>query len=457
MKRKIVAKNQYTTYAAYPLVSGDVRAYEICLDLGKDVPGAEFKVTAIRADGKVIEDIGTVQGGIATYTMAANMYSVTGELTVRLAVLHDSSVLTDREIVFEVLEGAKKTDAAETVVPLNDSVILRLGAIEQKLSDKVDKIEGKDLSANDFTNEYKEKLDCLDETIGKEVERTAEAVLSLSGELGEHKDTCDNPHNVTAVQIGAYTKEEADALINRKTDILQMQLDKKMDKSDVSNVYRYMGSVSSVENLPVIYSFEVGGVPKDETGAAIGTYDEKTGKFTFDYSVTLSDEDEKTITIPLKNPIQLPDGYFASGYIDFGNISVSCGDGLVVDKYVGRIFCYSVPRGFAGDEVQVSEISLILYTDDQTDNCTFSLSGSGKITAGIYKVEQSNDLFAPLEAGNVYNVLESDVNYAWTGKNWDALGGEHKDVEARNQIGNVEDAIDSIIAIQNILIGGNSQ
>ncbi|MBQ2897863.1 MAG: hypothetical protein IJE46_06055, partial [Clostridia bacterium] len=234
MKRKIIPKQKFRTYATFPLVAGDARAYEIELDLGQNVTGAEFKAIAIRADGKVIEDLGAVTDGIATYTLANSMYSVPGELTVRLQVLHNSSVLTDREIVFEVLEGTQNASQGSTVVSLNDSIILRLSGIEEKLSGKVDKAEGKALSQNDFTNEYKAKLDGLDETIGAELEKVSE-------ELGRHKNDQTNPHAVTAEQVGAYTKKEVDT-----------KLSQKANKSDIINVYSYQGSVDTFEDLGIV-------------------------------------------------------------------------------------------------------------------------------------------------------------------------------------------------------------
>ena len=299
MKRRITAKQKYTTYANYPLVSGDVRAYELCLDLGKEVEGAVFKVTAIRADGKVIEDIGSVKNGLALYTMASNMYSVPGELTVRLAVVHDTSVLTDREIIFNVLEGITDVDQAESVVPINDSVILRLATVEQTISAKVDKIAGKTLSSNDFTDGYKEKLDLMDETIGAEVERISEDVDNLSDELEKKMQKGD-----AYLKSEVYTKGEVSALLTGK-----------LDRSEVSNIYKFKGSVNTFEDLPAVE-----------------------------------------------------------------NVS----------------------------------------------------------------------------AGDVYNVLDSDMNYAWSGQNWDSLGGEHRDMEARAQIGKVDEALNVIIAIQNSLLGGSN-
>lgn len=432
MKRKITAKNQYTTYANHPLVSGDVRAYEICLDLGEDVVEAEFKVTAIRADGKVIEDIGKVQSGIATYTMAANMYSVPGELTVRLAVLHDSSVLTDREIVFQVLEGATGTVGAETVVPLNDSVVLRLGSLEQKLSEKVDKVPGMGLSANNFTDSYKQKLDGLDETIGNEVEQISEDLDNLSDEFYEYKDQFDTA------------------------------LSKKADKSDITGVYTFGGSVETFDELGV--AFEIKLLPDGEpeyNGTKCGTFDKSTGKLVVD---PVDDDDLYEIVIPVKE-VLLKAGYYAVVSDMNNGMYVS---GITVSGYDLDDYCCPGKRVIRlENDVKVTQAKIIRHSSSPFLGC------EGDVVCTLIKVDEKlvdpdsydsyNGSYATEEfnsilpvVGMVYNVRDTDINYAWTGTEWDALGGEHKDMEARAQIGKVDEALNVIIAIQNSLLGGSN-
>ena len=412
MKRKITAKEQYTTYASFPLVAGDVRAYELFLDLGEDVSGAQFKVTAIRADGKVIEDIGSVKDGVATYTMASNMYSVPGELTVRLAVLHNSSVLTDREIIFEVLEGTSEADSAQTVVTINDSVILRLGAFEQGLAGKVDKISGKGLSANDFTDEYKERLDSLGDTIAKEVEKMSEDLDNLSDGFDEYKE---------------------------KTDAL---LGKKADKSDIANVYRFKGSVKSESDLPFKYTFEVNGNPyiiENGEKQIIGTY-ESTGEVFFtNTNFTVPAGGERSVFFPVKT-VRIKSGWYAiSADVDFGDITVDLSN---IDDCCFVIA--GVPSAHASEpvcieETDVTEIEVRYTASADNDGDVYFNFGESKITGSLEKIiyentETNDGQLTELTAGDVYNVLDTDMNYAWTGAEWDALGGEHKDIEARNEL-----------------------
>ena len=43
--------------------------------------------------------------------------------------------------------------------------------------------------------------------------------------------------------------------------------------------------------------------------------------------------------------------------------------------------------------------------------------------------------------GSVFNVVENDINYAWNGEAWDALGGNHIDTFAREEIERLKAAI----------------
>lgn len=255
------------------------------------------------------------------------------------------------------------------------------------------------------------------------------------------KDECKyyawDAYEMVWVELGEAPKD-----LVARTDIekIKKQLDKKADASDITNVYRFRGSVSTVDNLPFEYKFEVGGVPKDENGNTIGTYDESTGFFTFDYSVTPTDEEEKRIIIPLKKLVQLPNSHYVLGYIDFGNISLSAGDGLDVYKYVGEIACLPLSKRY---ETEISEIAIVIYTNEETENCTFSLKGKGAIKAGIWKVETERaEVYTEFKSGDIYNTLDTGMNFAWTGAEWDSLGGSGRDDEARADIDKLEAELD---------------
>ena len=435
MKRKIIPKQKYTTYASFPLVSGDVRAYEIELDLGENVSGAEFKVVAIRADGKAIEDLGTVENGIARYTLSNSMYAVQGELTVRLQILHNSSVLTDREIIFEVKKGATDTTAAQTVMPLNDSVILRVSAFEDKLLSKVDKQAGMGLSTNDFSDQYKQKLDNLDETMGAEIEQISETIDNLSDSFDEHTKDKANPHNVTAQQVGAYSKSETDN-----------KLYKKADKSDISNVYSYQGSVDTFEDIECI---SITLVPNGEPtckGQVCGSFNEDDGCVTID---EIAEEDFDTIIIPIKE-VTLKKGYYAiSSELRDGMYK----SGIAIDIY--QMDEFNVQEGYVfkvENDTVINLAHIFRHSDSLFGGCTGDVVCTLTKMPNILVDESSyNEQYGTCEAygispsnGSVYNVLDTGINYAWNGTEWDALGGEHKDLEAREEIKKLSDSLDCI-------------
>lgn len=433
MKRKIIPRQEFVTYASFPLVAGDVRAYEIQLDLGEDISGAEFKITAIRSDGTVVEDIGSVSGGIASYTVAGSMYSVPGELTVRLSVIHNSSVLTDREIIFEVLENVSGTDTAYTTVNINDSVILRISALEDKLSGKVDRISGKGLSSNDFTDEYKAVLEGLDDNISQKL-----------GSLDEHIGNVSNPHKVTAVQVGAYTKEDIDARISEINRVMGY----KANKSDISNVYKYRGSVAEKDLLPFEYKFTVNGAPYiivDGEKQEIGAYDEETGIITIDYSATVDKYTD--IYLPVE-PVTIKKGWYGyfsmnqSGIlVEYSDFSLYICSNWVAD---GATMLEEVPEDVVIDEIDC------FFGYGSLENRTLSITGSGTLEISLIKTSYDGSLEYPpdkgdaenLSIGDVYNIFDTDENFAWTGTGWDALGGNHIDSEAREDIENIENRFD---------------
>lgn len=88
---------------------------------------------------------------------------------------------------------------------------------EVLLSNKVEKEDGKGLSTNDFTNTFKQAYD-------------------------GHLASTSNPHNVTALQVGAYSKSENDNLLAKKANL---DLNNKIPLSEIPDSIlgqlKYMG------------------------------------------------------------------------------------------------------------------------------------------------------------------------------------------------------------------------
>ena len=88
---------------------------------------------------------------------------------------------------------------------------------EVLLSNKVEKEDGKGLSTNDFTNTFKQAYD-------------------------GHLASTSNPHNVTALQVGAYSKSENDNLLDKKANL---DINNKIPLSEIPDSIlgqlKYMG------------------------------------------------------------------------------------------------------------------------------------------------------------------------------------------------------------------------
>ena len=183
------------------LVADDVQAYRIVYRTGQDLEGCTFQVTAIRADGQRVVDIGEVAGDTACYTLKNNMHSVPGELRLRLTVQSpDGSVLTSKEVNVAVVEGNGEPDvSADDRVPVLTELIIQATsaaeacnaaagraeaaaeAVNGHMTDpaahaalfanKVDKEAGKGLSTNDYSDSEKAKLAGVNAGLYEKLER----------------------------------------------------------------------------------------------------------------------------------------------------------------------------------------------------------------------------------------------------------------------------------------------
>jgi len=445
MKRKIIPDQKYTTYASFPLVAGDVRAYEIQLDLGEDVENAEFKVTAFRSDGEVVEDLGSVEGGICRYTIQNNMYSVPGELTIRLAVVHNSSVLTDREIIFEVLSGSGATLEPSTAVTINDSVILRVSSLEEKLLLKVDKENGKGLSENDFTDDYKQKLDNLVCGVSSVNQKTGDVVI---GKEDVGLSNVDNTSDLDKPMSSA-VQEALDLKADKK------ELAQKADKSDITNLYKFKGSVDTYDGLysvtPILKEIPL--IPAGKplhNGEGCGSFDENTNAVTI-YGDGEGGTSYSAITVPVKSVTLEPGYYFLENHTYAGILLAYLQDDTCIDTYMCESIheencVYSVIKIESEAVVEYAELNQPFYGDDKTHNYLGVLYKIADVCVG----EEYGDGYYPttltsvknnVDVGDTYNVLDTDMNYAWNGEAWDALGGKHIDQEARDGIFNLNEAV----------------
>ena len=287
----------------------------------------------------------------------------------------------------------------------------------------------------------------------------------------EHKNDTNNPHKVTAEQVGAYTIDEMDNALANKVDMQTMIefveiIAPAFEKvNSLSNVYHYKGSVDSVDVLPYVYKLEQIDDVRDDRGQLVGTFDKTTGLTTFISNPPGSSSDGNIVIdfswiVPIK-PFVLKGGLYYYPLEDLGNFDyVNCGYGIT-KRIPELIENATLVDGlyYLENDVEVDKVEL--YYDYIG---WFAFNGGERILDFNIKCAKSTTaLDIRPEIGYVYNTLDTDMNYAWTGTEWDALGGSHIDQEARDdienletQMGDVETALDSILEIQNTLIGGDA-
>lgn len=146
--------------------------------------------------------------------------------------------------------------------------------VNTELGKKVDKITGKDLSTNDFTNDYKTKLDGIDSEANKIV---VDASLS---------STSTNPVQNKVINTALGTKVDKVSgkglSTNDFTNAYKTKLDNAASKSDISSVYKPKGTVEFA-SLPIateaLREVEVGSVYNvSDAFTTTNTFLEGTGK-----------------------------------------------------------------------------------------------------------------------------------------------------------------------------------
>jgi hypothetical protein len=253
--------------------------------------------------------------------------------------------------------------------------------------------------------------------------------------------------------IDSYTKDEMNKLLANK-----------VNKEDIVSAYKFCGSVDKFEDLPHRYDLILDGTPKTHEGEDLSpdlyTYDEQTNSLTVNRNAG-------QIFIPIKSTLLKAGHYATNAKPEYINT-----DFVVLLDKENKVFGIQSASPNTG-----STLSSSMYIRYILADATQGIKIENGYVETIYKT--SPDMFytemdgtyegvelfnGELENGNVYNVLLDGMNYAWTGTKWDALGGEHKDLEARAdienleiQVGDIETALDSIIEIQNSLIGGEAE
>lgn len=134
MKRQIKAiPNEFSYRYPQPIIMEDVNAYEIVFTSKEDMSGNVMSVRVVRSDGVTIDDVGQINGKVATYTLKNNMYAVEGDITIWVAITSDSGdYITQGTIEAEVISnGGEAPISGDDRVPALTQLIINVQAINE--------------------------------------------------------------------------------------------------------------------------------------------------------------------------------------------------------------------------------------------------------------------------------------------------------------------------------------
>ena len=105
MKQELkTVDNNFISSLTRPLFKEDKEAYTIKIKAADS--SERVHVTAFRADGVKVSGIGLPpdENGFSEYTLSREMYSVPGNLKLRVAVVSGNNMITVRELECKVME-----------------------------------------------------------------------------------------------------------------------------------------------------------------------------------------------------------------------------------------------------------------------------------------------------------------------------------------------------------------
>ena len=141
----------------------------------------------------------------------------------------------------------------------NSNNPVKSGGINTALAQKVDKVAGKDLSSNDFTNALKTKLEGIE--AGAEVNKIASIVLNGVTLVPANKEVAINVitrtvNNLTNYYLKAetYSKTEVDDLLSAVAS-LTLEIVEELPTTDISTTTIYLVPVQGATNVYMQYAY----------------------------------------------------------------------------------------------------------------------------------------------------------------------------------------------------------
>lgn len=221
MKRQITISQYNSNFIQHitePLIQDDSNAYEIIWQLPDKITDAQIMISAKRADEEVITDSSPITGTIAKITLKSNIYSVPGNLTIRIQIVSDSSVITYCQLVCNVLTSYVKTDNATddrlpvltSLISQANTAISNANAAAERIptTEELDQMQAKlDLLENYDDTEIRKLIS--DETTAREND-----ISQLSGDKADWGKTIEH-YGIE----DAYTKTEIDSMVGGESGL----------------------------------------------------------------------------------------------------------------------------------------------------------------------------------------------------------------------------------------------
>lgn len=144
--------------------------------------------TKKQVDGSIAKGLKDIKDSGDTYINNIGISYSTAEKEFNKTVETMQNLIDSTGNSYIALIGSKKDQALKEIDgQVKSSTDKYLADYSKKLNDKVDKVVGKDLSDNNFSNLYKNKLDNLDTSINDKVKNKAEKD-EVKGQIQEVKD-----------------------------------------------------------------------------------------------------------------------------------------------------------------------------------------------------------------------------------------------------------------------------
>ena len=149
MKRQIKAKpEEFDYWYPHPIIKEDVNAYEIVFTSKEDMTGYIMSVRVTRSDGVTVDDVGQINGKVATYTLKNNMYAIEGKVTIWVAITSDSGdYITHGTIEAEVISnGGEASISGDDRVPALTQIIIDVQQLHNQYSNMIAGLGGSPLA-----------------------------------------------------------------------------------------------------------------------------------------------------------------------------------------------------------------------------------------------------------------------------------------------------------------------